>query len=184
MFAAVAGTGLPQEERLWHLLEKLPTLPRARHHVAMMHYWPSMEDRAEPAWDIENPDEYDNWYFSIDPPHRRRLLDLLKRAGVQILFCGHMHTGRPMQEVEGIRLYRSPAAGNTSQLADRWPNAEARVGFHRCDVNADGIDVTFIPGADQCEEFGTFGPWGHPSAEERDYSLATVQPSLTPDLNR
>ena len=180
IFAAVAGAGLPQEQRLWRLLERLPELPTARHHVAVMHYWPFMEDPDEPAWAITNKDEYDNWYFSIDPPHRRRLWDLLKAANVEILFCGHVHTGRPVQIVEGIRLYRTPAAGNTSQLADRWPNAETRVGFHRCNVSEAGIEVTFIPGDDQCEEFGTFGPWGHPTAEERDYSLAREKPSLKP----
>ncbi len=181
MFAAVAGSGLPQEQQLWRLLEKLPELPRARHHVAVMHFWPFIEQPDEPAWNIENEEEYDNWYFSIDKPHRRRLLDLLKAAGVDILFCGHVHTGRPVQTVEGIRLYRTPPGGNTSQLADRWPDAETRFGFHRCDVTPDGIDVTFIPGDDQCDEFGTFGPWGHPSVQERDYSLAREKPSLDGD---
>lgn len=179
LFAAVAGSGLPQEARLWHLLEsQLPALPAGRQHVAVMHYWPFMEHPDEPAWDITREDEYDNWYFSIDPPHRQRLWQALRRAGVDILFCGHVHTGRPMQRVDGIRLYRCPAAGNTSQLADRWPAAETRVGFHRCDVGPEGIEVTFLPGADQCEEFGTFGPWGHPPPEERDYSLAQEKPPL------
>lgn len=181
IFAGVAGSGVPQEERLWHLLEKLPTLPRAKHHVAVMHFWPFMEDPDEPAWDITKEEEYNNWYFSIDPPHRRRVFDSLKNAGVEILFCGHVHTGRPVQVVEGIRIYRTPAAGNTSQLAERWPEADTRVGFHRCDVSEAGIEVTFIPGANQCEEHDTFGPWGHPSAAERDYSIATEQPSLKPE---
>ena len=79
-FAAVAGSGLPQEERLWRLLERLPSLPPARHHVAMMHYWPFMEQVDEPAWDLTEPDQYDNWYFSISPPHRQRLWDLLQKA--------------------------------------------------------------------------------------------------------
>ena len=52
VFAGVAGSELPQEERLWRLLEKLPSLPPARHHVAVMHYWPFMESPHEPAWDI------------------------------------------------------------------------------------------------------------------------------------
>eukprot|EP00913_Durusdinium_trenchii_P008937 g8403.t1 len=181
MFAAVAGTGLPQEERLWRMLERLPALPPVRHHVAMMHYWPFIEQPDEPAWDITDVNQYDNWYFSIDPPHRERLLDLLKKAGVEILFCGHVHTGRPVQTVDGIRIYRTAAAGNTSQLADRWPEAETRVGFHRCDVTPTGIEVAFIPGADQCEEFGTFGPWGHPDASERDYSLAEESPAISND---
>jgi 3',5'-cyclic AMP phosphodiesterase CpdA len=180
-FAAVAGTGYRQERQLWHLLETLPALPRARHHVAVMHYWPFMESPDEPAWDITRVEEYDNWYFSIDPPHRHRLLAALKAAGVDVLFCGHVHTGRPAQELDGMQIYRVPAAGNTSQLGDRWTDAETRVGFHLCEVTDSGIDVRFVPGADQCEEFGTFGPWGHPGPEERDYSIAQEKPPIGPD---
>lgn len=182
-FAAVAGTGLPQEQRLWRMLERLPDLPAAKQHVAVMHYWPFMEQPNEPAWDLTNADEYDNWYFSIDPPHRQRLWKLLRDAGVEILFCGHVHTGRPVQLVDGIRVYRTQAAGNTGQLAERWADADTRFGFHRCDVSPAGIEVKFIPGDNQCEEFGTFGPLGHPPVSERDYSVAQRQPPLRPDVH-
>lgn len=182
-YTAVSGTGLPHEERLWRMLERLGDLPAARHHVAMMHYWPFMEHPDEPGWDLTNPDEYDNWYFSISPPHRQRLWKLLQKAGVEILFCGHVHTGRPVQVVDGIRVYRTQAAGNTGQLAERWPDADTRFGFHRCDVTDSGIEVTFIPGEDQCEEFGNFGPWGHPTVRERDYSVAREKPPLIPDAD-
>lgn len=181
-FAAVAGSRLPHEARLWRMLERLPDLPPTKHHVAMMHYWPFIEHPDEPAWDLTNPDEYDNWYFSIAQPHRGRLWNLLKKAKVDLLFCGHVHTGRPPQEVDGIRIYRTPAAGNTAQLAERWPEADTRFGFQRCDVTEAGIDVTFIPGDNQCDEFDSFGPMGHPSAELRDYSIAREQPSLDNDL--
>jgi predicted MPP superfamily phosphohydrolase len=180
-FAGVSGSGLPHEQRFWRLLERLPQLPSARHHVAVMHYWPFMEELNERAWDIQQAEQYDNWYFSLNPPHRQRLWELLTAAGVEILFCGHVHTGRPVQIVDGVRLYRSPPAGNTAQLAERWPDAETRFGFHRGDVTSEGIEITFVPGADQCEEFGTFGPWGHPSIDERDYSIAREQPPLKPD---
>jgi 3',5'-cyclic AMP phosphodiesterase CpdA len=180
-FAAVAGTGFPQEERFWNMLERLPDLPKAEHHVAVMHYWPFMESLDEADWNITNGDEYDNWYFSINPPNRQRLWDLLKKANVEILFCGHVHTGRNVQVVDGIRIYRTPAAGNTDQLADRWPDANTRFGFQRCDVTDSGVEVTFIPGNDQCEEFGTFGPLGHPTVDERDYSVSREKPPLTPD---
>lgn len=180
-YAAVAGTGLPHEERFWYLLERLPDLPRARHHVAVMHYWPFMEHPDEPGWDLTDGKQYDNWYFSIDPPHRQRLWDLLRAAGVQILFCGHVHTGRPVQLVDGIRVVRTQAAGNTAQLAERWPDADTRFGFTRCDVLDGGIDLTFVRGEEQCEEFNSFGPLGHPPIGERDYSVAREQPPLQPD---
>jgi predicted MPP superfamily phosphohydrolase len=180
-YTGVAGSGLPQEERFWRMLEVLPSLPPARHHIAVMHYWPFMEHLDEPAWDLTNIDEYDNWYFSMSPPHRQRLWQLLKDANVEILMCGHVHTGRPVQIVDGIRIYRTSAGGNTAQLADRWPDAETRFGFHRGTVTDSGIDVEFVPGADQCDEFGTFGPWGHPPVDERDYSAAQKSPALFPD---
>ncbi len=179
-FAAVAGTGLPHEQRFWRMLDRLPKLPRARHHVAVMHYWPFMEQPDEPAWDLTDPDQYDNWYFSIDPPHRQRLWDSLKAAGVEILFCGHVHTGRPVQEVDGIRLYRTQPAGNTAQLAERWSDADTRFGFQRCDVSESSIEVTFVPGEDQCDEFDSYGPMGHPPIELRDYSIAPEKPPLDP----
>lgn len=179
-FAAVAGTGLPQEERFWRLLERIPDLPATEHHVAMMHYWPFIESLDEPAWDLTNADQYDNWYFSIDPPHRQRLWDCLCKAGVDHLFCGHVHTGRSVQEVDGIRIHRTPAAGNTSQMSERWADAETRFGFQRCDVTDAGIDVTFVPGHEQCGEFDSYGPMGHPPAELRDYSIARECPALEP----
>lgn len=181
-YAAVAGTGLPHERRFWQMMERLPQLPPAKHHVAVMHYWPFMEQPDEPAWDLTDGDQYDNWYFSIDPPHRQRLWEILKASKVEILFCGHVHTGRPVQVVDNIRVYRTQAAGNTGQLSERWPDADTRFGFHRCDVSEAGIDVKFILGNDQCEEFGTFGPLGHPPVNERDYSVAQEKPPITPDV--
>jgi predicted phosphodiesterase len=180
-YAAVAGSGLPHEARFWHMMERLSNLPASKHHVAVMHYWPFMETPNEPDWDITKPDEWNNWYFSIGQPHRQRLWDLLQASKVEILFCGHVHTGRPMQLVDGIRLYRTQPAGNTGQLAERWDDADTRFGFHRCDVTPDGIDVQFILGNDQCDEFDSYGPMGHPPVAERDYSVAREQPPLSPD---
>ena len=179
-FAALAGSGLPQEERFWQMLERIPELPPARQHVAMMHYWPFMEQPDEPAWDLTDPDQYDNWYFSIDPPHRQRLWELLQANRVDILFCGHVHTGRPVQVVDGIRLYRTQSAGNSAQLAERWFDADTRYGFHRGDVTRDGIQVSFVLGEDQCEEFDSYGPMGHPRIKTRDYSVARENPPLVP----
>lgn len=180
-YTPVAGTGFPHEERMWSMLEAIPDLPPARHHVAVMHYWPFMDSPDEPDWDLTRVDEYDNWYFTVSQPHRSRLWSLLKAARVDILFCGHVHTGRPVQTVDGIRIYRTPAAGNTPQLQERWDDAETRFGFHRATVTEQGIDIAFVPGADQTEEFGAFGPMGHPTVGERDYSIAQERPPLVPD---
>ena len=150
-YAAVAGSGLPEEDRFWRFLERLPQLPRARHHVAMMHYWLYMNSLDEPNWDIAQTDQYLLWYFGIDEPHRSRIFRLLKAAGVDVLFCGHVHTGRPVEIVDGLRIYKAPGAGNTAQLSDRWDTVETRAGFQHGRVTQDGIDISFIPCDDPCE---------------------------------
>jgi len=180
-FAAVAGSGLPEEQRFWHFLTRLAELPPARHHVAMMHYWLYMDSLDEPNWDITQKEQYHSWYFSIDRPHRSRIFECLKAAGVNLLFCGHVHTGRSVETVHGIRIYRTSAAGNTPQLADRWDEVETRFGFHHCRVGDDGLTVTFVPGDDQCEELDSYGPGGHPRIADRDYALAREMPPLAPD---
>ncbi|HJN15176.1 MAG TPA: metallophosphoesterase [Armatimonadota bacterium] len=181
-FAAVAGSGLREEERFWRFMERLPELPSGRHHVAMMHYWLYIESIDEPNYDIALPDEYLLWYFGIDEPHRSRIFELLKAAGVDVLFCGHVHTGRPVEVVDGIRICKAPAAGNTAQLTDRWDEIETTQGFSLCSVTDGGIDVTYVLGDDQsADESDTYGPGGHPTLQARDYSIAPEQPPLAPD---
>lgn len=180
-YAALAGSGLPEEAQLWDLLDRLPDLPRGRHHVAMMHYWLYINEMDEPTWDLTKEDEYLPWYFSIDQPYRRRIFNQLKKAGVEILFCGHVHTGRPVEEVEGVRIYKTPAGGNTAQMTERWSEFEPRNGYHQCEVTPDGIDVKFIPGNDQSPDKDSYGPGGHPMLNARDYSIAREQPPLQPD---
>ena len=50
-------------------------------------------------------------------------------------------------------------------------------------IDEDRIEVEFVSGADQCDEFDSYGPWGHPSVAERDYSLAREQPPIEPDMH-
>lgn len=180
-FAAVAGTGVAHEDRLWEFLEGLSDEKPAQHHVAVMHYWPFVDSIDEDDVDVVDPDSYQTRYFTIDRVHRERLMGLLHSAGVEVLFCGHVHTGRPPVEACGMRIYRTSAAGNTPQMEHRWDDVDTRFGFQLCTVDPGGIEVEFIPGADQCEEFDNYGPGGHPPLEGRDYSVAPGQPPLEPD---
>lgn len=185
-FAAVAGSGLPEEDRFWRFLDRLVSLPEARHHVAVMHYWLYIDRVGEPNWDITKREEYLPWYFGIDNPHRMRIVDCLSAASVEVLFCGHVHTGCPVETVDGIRICTTSAGGNTAQMVERLTRTrgmvETRFGFHRCLVTDSGIDVTFVPGDDQCDEFDSYGPGGHPMLQDRDYRLAREEPHLAPDL--
>lgn len=180
-YAAVAGSGLREEERFWRFMERLPELPPARYHVAMMHYWLYMDSLDEPSWDITRNDQYLLWYFSIDKPHRSRIFKLLKASNVNVLFCGHVHTGRPVEVVDDIRIYKTSAAGNSAQLKERWDRIETRYGFHLCRVTEQGLDVSFVLGDDQCEEFNSYGPGGHPKIVNRDYTQAREEPPLAVD---
>ena len=68
----VVNSGLPEEEAFFEWAEGLKALPRAGHHVWILHY-PLFADRPdEPTWDIAT--RYREWYFTIDEPGRTRLL--------------------------------------------------------------------------------------------------------------
>jgi predicted MPP superfamily phosphohydrolase len=172
IYAAVAGSGLPQEERLWNFLEEeLPAQDPAQHHVMLMHYALFVDRVDEPNWDMEKAEEYTSWYFSIDQPHRRRIFEAFKANGVEIVLSGHIHCRRPAQQAEGIRFLKGAGIA-MPQWADRWPDGDPRLGYYRFQVDADGIKETFVPLASESAATGGYGPGGHPKPEERDYSLA------------
>ncbi len=171
-YAAVAGSGLPHEERMWKWLEEeLPSLPKAEHHVMTMHYTLFMDEVDEPNWDITKEEEYVDWYFSIDQPHRKRMFEAFKASNVEIVLSGHIHCRRPPQTVEGIRFYKCAGIA-MGQQPDRWPDGDTTLGFYRFDVNEEGIEETFIPLTEESQSTEGYGPGGHPLPEERDYSLA------------
>lgn len=167
-YDAVIGSGLPEEERLWHMLEHLAELPRVAHHVVVMHYALFIDALDEPEFDITKREDYLPWYFSVSGPHRRRLVDLLKRAGVGIIFSGHIHRRRPVQWVEGMRYFQGAAVGGRPQWADKWPDGDPTIGFYRCDVSPQRIEVTFVP-VEPPSTLAMRGPLGHPLPHLREY---------------
>ena len=175
-YAAVAGSGFPHEGRMWDWLETvLPSLPPTRHHVMTMHYMLFFNKPDEPTWDLTNADEYYRWYFTIDEPHRARIFEAFKKAKVEIVLSGHIHVRRPEQVVDGIRFYRAAGIAMPQQ-PDAWPDADARLGFYRFDVDDDGIRDTFIPLEHESTAEGSYGLGGHPPAETRDYTIALKKP--------
>ena len=177
-YAAVAGSGFPQEARMWEWLEnELPNLDPAEHHVMNMHYTLFFDELNEPNWDITKKEEYQRWYFTIDNPHRARMFDAFKKSNVGIVTSGHIHCRRPEQIIEGIRFYRCAGIA-MRQWEDAWPNAEPALGFYRFDVRETGITDTFIPLEFESKAQGAYGLGGHPRAEERDYSLAWEAPPV------
>lgn len=171
-YAAVAGSGLVEEQRFWRFMERLPKLPRAGHHVAMMHYALYIDRMDEPTFDMtRDMESYLGWYFGIDRPHRLRIFELLKAAGVEIVLSGHIHCRRPVEVIDGVRFYKTSSGGGWGQWENRWPDGDTTLGFHRLDVTPREIEATFVPITPISHAKG-YGPWGHPTPEQRDYSIA------------
>ena len=169
-FAAMAGSGLPEEDEFWHFLERLPALSKARHHVVMTHYPLFIDHPDEETFDLTDPDHYLDWYFGINRPQRLRILESLKASNVDVALSGHIHCRRAPQVFDGITFYKVPATANP-QWGDRWSDGDTTRGFMRFDVSEDGIEGTFVPLVRNSTLEG-YGPGGHPLPELRDYSIA------------
>lgn len=170
-YAAVTGSDLTQEDELWDWIEKLPGLPGGRSHVFVTHYPLYIENMDDGPFDIHNPQEYPLWYFSIDQPHRGRIFELMKRAKIEIALSGHIHCRRPVQVIDGVRFYKGPATSK-SQGRDLWEDGDPTLGFQRFDVTDNGIKYQFIPLDKVSMRDDSYGPSGHPTPEQCDYSLA------------
>ena len=168
-YAALAGSGLPAEKEMWDWLGKLPDLPRADHHVIITHYPLFLDTPDDATFDLTVLEAYLPWYFSIDKPHRERMLDAYRAAGVTIAISSHIHCHKT-DVFDGILFIKSPATC-MSQMRDRWPDADTTLGFLRFDVTDAGITETLVPLEHVSTKPG-YGPGGHPLPHLRDYSKA------------
>ncbi len=176
IYAALAGSGLPHEDRLWRFLEEeLPAQSPADHHVMIMHYALFIDDVNEKTWDLTDPDHYHDWYFSIDREHRLRMFEAMKATGVKIVLSGHIHCRKLEQVIEGVRFLKCAGIA-FPQWADRWPDGDTTLGYHRFEVSESGIAESFVPLEIESDSDEGYGPGGHPDPEERDYSLAWEEP--------
>lgn len=163
----LVNSGLPEEAAFWQWAEEQKKLPRAAHHVWLMHY-PLFVDRVdEPDWKIG--EHYTDWYFSIDQPGRKRLWELFRATGAELVVSGHVHCHRVVQ-ADGIRFEIAPAT-SFGQWGSRWPDGNDALGFLRYEVSDVGIASEFVPLARSYNLKG-YGPGGHPAPHARDYSLA------------
>jgi predicted phosphodiesterase len=162
----IVNSGLPEEEAFWAWAEEQRQRPHATHHVWITHYPLFLDDPDEADWDIENRDQYMDWYFSIDQPGRGKLLQLIKDTGGDIVFSGHVHCYKETV-VDGIRFIIAPAICAV-QWPDRWPDGQGILGIMRCDVTDDGIETTLIP-LEEAHTAKGYGPGGHPAPHLREY---------------
>ena len=170
-YEALAGSGLPEEDRMWRWLDELKNLPPAQYHVMLNHYALYIDDIDEHNADITEPETYATWYFGINKPYRNRIIESYKKANVTIVFSGHIHCRRPAQVLDGIRFLKSPATA-FSQWDDRWEDGDPTLGFFLCAVSDKDLDVEFIPLEKVSTATGVWGKGGHVKPEDRDYSLA------------
>ena len=83
---------------------------------------------------FDEPEDYFN--FPIDK--RTRYISLLKEYGDEAVFAGHTHCDY-QTTIEGITFYTANPSGNTL--------GHGRTGIYRVNVNKDGIEVPFVPTA-------------------------------------
>lgn len=166
------GSGLPYEEALWQWLQEQPGKSQPQHHIWMMHYALFADSLDEPNWDITKIDQYLGWYFTIDDPWRSRMMEIFKQTDTDRVISGHIHCRK--DHVADCIAFDLAAATCFSQWEERWPDGDPRLGFYRYDVYNDRIEKTFIPLKRVSNRKG-YGPGGHPSPEERDYSKAWVK---------
>lgn len=165
----VAGSGLPEEEALWEWLDAQRALPRARHHVWIMHSPLFVDDPRESNFNITDRSQYGSWYFNIDEPHRSRLMDVFKATGATLVACGHVHC-RKAHFAERIRFDIAPSTA-FHQWKDHWNDGDPTRGFLRYDASEHGIECTFVP-LERLSTAKGYGPGGHPLPHQRDYSIA------------
>lgn len=165
-YEALAGTGLPADHELADWLNALASLPRTRWHVMLNHYPLFVDTPDDPLRDHTATADYHNWYFSVDPAPRQRLLNSYKRAGVTHVLSGHIHCRRPPFIIEGI-TFCFGASTAFSQWGDRWPDADPRLGFNVFTVTPEELKYRFEPLERVSTRKDIRGPGGHPKPEAR-----------------
>jgi len=168
----IINSGLPEEKKFWEWAGKLASLPVCSNHVWITHYPPFVESPDELNWDINDSENYTNWYFTIDNPGRKRLLDLFRDTGTTLVISGHVHCHKILNS-EGIKFEIAPAVA-FGQWEDRWPDGDSSVGFLLGEVEGGKVETKFVPIEHPCEidPAAGYGPGGHPLPELRDYSKA------------
>lgn len=163
------GSGLPREQELWRWLEDRKKQPPIKHHIWLMHYALFVDDPNEPNFDITDPEQYLSWYFGIDEPHRSRVMDIFRSTGTDRVITGHIHC-RKDHFFDKIHFDLAPATC-FPQWKNKWPDGDPTLGFFRYDVTEESMEKTFVP-LEQVSTRKGYGPGGHPSPEQRDYSKA------------
>ncbi len=109
-----------------------------------------------------------NWYFTIDNPGRKRLLEIFKETGTDLVISGHVHCYK-VNYADGIKFVIAPA-NSFIQNPNFWDDCKTILGFLKYDVTDEGIIETLVP-LRKTYNLKGYGPGGHPAPHMRDYSL-------------
>lgn len=142
----VLNSGLALEAEQWAWLEDTLARLKGRRIFAFVHYPPYLLDAAE-------PEHYDN----LAEPARGRLLELFVGAGVEALFCGHVHHpfwNRHVSPSGALDIYLLPSTAfvrpGYAELARVGPGGEhgrddgERLGFCLVHVDDEGHRVEWV----------------------------------------
>ncbi len=95
--ASLLGTGLPEELAQWEFLERTLGETSAVRTVLLSHY---------PLF-VDEIDEPGGTYWNVEPEPRRRLLEVIRSAGVSAVLSGHLH--RPLlHHLDGLLFVGAP----------------------------------------------------------------------------
>jgi len=167
-YEIIIGTGLPSDLEAQAWLEKLADLPSPNGHVMLNHYPLFVDEPDEDAYDLADPDHYQQWYFGLDPMPRQKVMDAYKKAAVTHVLSGHIHCRRPPIEVDGVTYYKGPST-TFPQFGDHWDDGDDTLGFQLFRVSENGIHYSFVPLEKVSTRTDGWGPGGHPKPEARIY---------------
>jgi 3',5'-cyclic AMP phosphodiesterase CpdA len=95
--SCLLGSGLPQEKRMWNLLERELAVPQKTPALLFTHHPPFIKTRDEPGGE----------YFNMEPYPRGRLLALANQGGALAILSGHLHQDLT-NRVGRMVLYTTP----------------------------------------------------------------------------
>lgn len=143
--ASLLGSGLPSEARQWAMLEREAGSPAPAMRLILLHY---------PLF-LENPDETDGGYWTVDPGARGRLLALAEKMSARAILFGHLHR-RLEKSWSGIAFIGAPA------VSFGLPEGKEPPGWALLTVSPDGqVQVEWRPLKDRpAQAAATMKPGG------------------------
>jgi 3',5'-cyclic AMP phosphodiesterase CpdA len=110
--AMLAGSALPQEKRMWHMLERERAKPAAPPTLLLLHLPPFIKAADEPGG------QYTHW----EPAPRQRLLALLPQLQAKAVLSGHLHrsVSNRHENVLFLTVPSSTVGAATNKIAARW----------------------------------------------------------------